>query len=237
MMQFENQVVILTGVGREGQVGETVARAFALAGARIVAVDRDAVEVEARAEALRRAGADARAFACDLTDEVQVGKVGREIAELYGRRANSLVNMAGGFAMTGPVADSDPNAWRKQFDINLTTAYVATRAFLPLLRAARGAIVFFASAAVLPGGKFANMAAYAAAKSGVLALMRAVADEERENGVRANAIAPTAVRTSTNLDSMGSSVRYVEREQVADTVVYLCSDEASAVTGQVLQLE
>ncbi|MDQ3520441.1 MAG: SDR family oxidoreductase, partial [Gemmatimonadota bacterium] len=142
-----------------------------------------------------------------------------------------------GFAMTGPVADSDPNAWRKQFDINLTTAYVATRAFLPLLRAARGAIVFFASAAVLPGGKFANMAAYAAAKSGVLALMRAVADEERENGVRANAIAPTAVRTSANLDSMGSSVRYVEREQVADTVVYLCSDEASAVTGQVLQLE
>ncbi|MDQ3518799.1 MAG: SDR family NAD(P)-dependent oxidoreductase, partial [Gemmatimonadota bacterium] len=137
MMQFENQVVILTGVGREGQVGETVARAFALAGARIVAVDRDAVEVEARAEALRRAGADARAFACDLTDEVQVGKVGREIAELYGHRANSLVNMAGGFAMTGPVADSDPNAWRKQFDINLTTAYVATRAFLPLLRAAR----------------------------------------------------------------------------------------------------
>ncbi len=236
-MQFENRVIILTGVGREGQVGETVARAFAAVGARIIAVDRDAREVEARAEALRRAGADARAFACDLTDEVHAGEVGHEIAELYGGRADALVNMAGGFALTGRVAESEPDAWRKQFDINLTTAYVATRSFLPLVRAARGAIVFFASAAVLPGGKTAEIAAYAAAKSGVLALMRAVADEERENGVRANAIAPTAIRTSANLDTMGSSVRYVEREQVADTVVYLCSDEASAITGQVLQLE
>lgn len=236
-MQFEKRVVILTGVGREGQVGETVARAFAASGARIIAVDRDAHEVEARAEALRRAGADARAFACDLADEAHTGKVAGEIAELCGGKANALVNMAGGFAVTGRVADSDPNAWRKQFEINLTTAYLATRSFLPLVRAARGAIVFFASAAVLPGGKTAEISAYAAAKSGVLALMRSVATEERENGVRANAIAPTAIRTSENLDTMGSSVRYVERQQVADIVVYLCSDEASAVTGQVLQLE
>ncbi|MBC7789043.1 MAG: SDR family oxidoreductase [Anaerolineae bacterium] len=235
-MQADKRVVILTGVGREGQVGETVAGAFAALGARIIAVDRDAREVEARAESLRRDGADAFAFACDLTDEVQAAEVGREIAKLCAGGANALVNMAGGFAMTGRVADSDPNAWRKQFDINLTTAYIATRCFLPLVREARGAIVFFVSAAVLPGGKIAEIAAYAAAKSGVLALMRAVADEERENGVRANAIAPTTIRTSANLDTMGSSVRYVEREQVADTVMYLCSDKASAVTGQVLQL-
>lgn len=236
-MRFDNQAVILTGVGREGQVGETVARAFASAGARIIAVDREVREVEARVESLRRDGADARAFPCDLTDEVEAMEVARAIADEYDGRVLALVNMAGGFAATGPVAESDPAAWRRQFDINLTTAYVATRAFLPLVRAARGSIVYFASAAVLPGGKTAEIAAYAAAKSGVLALMRAVAGEERDSGVRANAIAPTAIRTAANESSMGNAIRYVEREQVADTVLYLCSDEASAVTGQVVQLE
>jgi NAD(P)-dependent dehydrogenase (short-subunit alcohol dehydrogenase family) len=80
------------------------------------------------------------------------------------------------------------------------------------------------------------MAAYAAAKSGVLALMRAVAEEERATGVRANALAPTAIRTAANLDSMGENVRYVEREEVADAVLFLCSDGASAISGQVIRL-
>jgi NAD(P)-dependent dehydrogenase (short-subunit alcohol dehydrogenase family) len=66
--------------------------------------------------------------------------------------------------------------------------------------------------------------------------MRAVADEEREAGVRANALAPTSIRTATNVASMGDVVRYVEREQVADAVLYLCSDAASAITGQTIVL-
>jgi 3-oxoacyl-[acyl-carrier protein] reductase len=86
--------------------------------------------------------------------------------------------------------------------INLTTAYLVTHAFLPFVRAARGAIVYFASEAVLPGAKVANIAAYAAAKSGVVMLMRAVAQEERDNGVRANALAPTSIRTATNVKTM-----------------------------------
>jgi NAD(P)-dependent dehydrogenase (short-subunit alcohol dehydrogenase family) len=80
------------------------------------------------------------------------------------------------------------------------------------------------------------MSAYAAAKSGVVALMRAVAQEEQKNGVRANALAPTAIRTAANLESMGGDVRYVEREEVAATVAFLCSAEASAITGQIIRL-
>jgi NAD(P)-dependent dehydrogenase (short-subunit alcohol dehydrogenase family) len=145
--------------------------------------------------------------------------------------------MAGGFASSGTVADGAVDVWHRMFAINLTTAYLATRAFLPLLRAARGAVVSFASEAVLPGSRIAGMAAYAAAKGGVAMLMQAVAQEERANGVRANAVAPGSIRTAANIQSMGTDVRYVEREDVAATVVWLCGDEARAVTGQVIRLQ
>ena len=80
------------------------------------------------------------------------------------------------------------------------------------------------------------MSAYAAAKSGVLALMRAVAAEEVGANVRANAVAPTAIRTRDNLATMDSSTRYVDRESVADVVLFLCSEAARNISGQVLRL-
>ena len=120
--------------------------------------------------------------------------------------------------------------------INLDTAYNATRAFLPAVRLAQGSFVYFGSVAALPGGKSAGLAAYAAAKSGVLALMRAVAADERAKGVRANAVAPTQVRTAANLDSMGADKDYVERDSVADVVAFLASPLARNVSSQVITL-
>jgi NAD(P)-dependent dehydrogenase (short-subunit alcohol dehydrogenase family) len=104
------------------------------------------------------------------------------------------------------------------------------------MRASGGAIVFMSAAAVLPRGKVAGMAGYAASKAGVLALMRAVAQEERANGIRANALAPTAIRTGSNLDAMGTGFAYVERESVAEVIAFLCSREAANITGQVIEL-
>ncbi|HWJ22059.1 MAG TPA: SDR family oxidoreductase [Gemmatimonadaceae bacterium] len=256
-MPFSNALIALTGVGREGQVGEVVAQAFADRGAELALLDVNADGVRARAAAIVARGGRARAYPCDLTDADAVRRVAEEIAATAaadgGRGVRALVNLAGGFAMSGPVADSDVAVLHRQIAINLTTAYCATRAFLPALRAGaagdgaltRGdaSIVFFASAAALPGASIASMSAYAAAKSGVLALMRAVAEEERDHGVRANALAPTAIRTGDNLRAMGADagdgggVRYVERESVADAVLFLCSPEARNVTGQVLKLE
>jgi NAD(P)-dependent dehydrogenase (short-subunit alcohol dehydrogenase family) len=235
-MPFDQSTVLVTGVGREGQAGEVVARAFAARGAVVLLVDRTAASVEARALALRDAGYRAFALPADLTDPAAVAKVAAHVRDEHGNRLHALVNLAGGFAMSGPVAESDIGVWDHQIAINLTTAFLATRALLPALRAARGAIVFFASASVLPGASAAKMSAYAVAKSGVLTLMRSVADEEAQNGVRANAVAPTVIRTAQNVQTMGSNVRYVEREAVADACVYLCSEAASAVTGQVLRL-
>jgi NAD(P)-dependent dehydrogenase (short-subunit alcohol dehydrogenase family) len=88
----------------------------------------------------------------------------------------------------------------------------------------------------MPGGKVANIAAYAAAKSGVVTLMRAVSQEEREHGVRSNALAPTSIRTAANLESMSPTTRFVERETVAEWVAFLCSPSSGPVSGQLIQL-
>jgi NAD(P)-dependent dehydrogenase (short-subunit alcohol dehydrogenase family) len=227
--------VLVTGIGREGQVGEVVAAALVDAGAAIAAVDLLSDAVEARAAALRARGGRADGYACDLTNEAAVQTLAETIASRNDNRLDAVVHLAGGFAMSS-IADSTLAVWQKQLALNLTTAALTTRAFLPLVRAARGAFVFFGSAAALPGASVANMAAYATAKGGVLTLMRALADEERANGVRANALAPTSIRTAANEKSMGSDARYVEREDVAHVVVWLCSDESKPITGQVVAL-
>lgn len=238
-MGYENGVVVLTGIGKPGQTGEVVARAALARGARLAVVSRSAAEAEARAAALRSGstdGAEVRGFPCDLSNEAEVATFASSVRAAFGDRVDALINMAGGFAMSGPVVESDFAVWQRQISINLTTAYLATRAFLPALRAARGSIVYFSSATALPGARVARMAAYAVAKTGIIALMRAVAQEEAENGVRANAVAPTSIRTATNIESMGDDALYVERSEVASTVLWLCSDEARAVTGDVIEL-
>ena len=228
--------VVLTGVGGEGQVGEAVAKAFAELGAAIVLIDRSREHVQARAEALVAAGHRATGYACDLTDPAAVDTVVGQVRKQHGSAIQALVHMAGGFAMSGSVAESSIDTWQRQIGINLTTAYLTSRAFLPLVRAARGSIVFFASEAALPGANVAKMSAYAAAKGAVVTLMRAIAAEERANGVRANAVAPSAIRTASNERDMGTGARYVEREQVAAVVTFLCSEQASAISGAVVPL-
>ena len=235
-MRFDDQVIVLTGVARQGQVGEALARAFAERGAMVLLLDREADALADRARELVERGYRAEAHPCDLTDATAVGGIAATIKAAHGSRIDALINAAGGFAMSGPLAESAVDAWHRMIAINLTTAFVATRAFLPLLRPARGSVIFFASEAALPGGRAAGMSAYTAAKSGVVALMRALAQEERDNGVRSNALAPGAIRTSANIEAMGEDTHYVEREEVADAVLFLASGRARAITGQILQL-
>jgi NAD(P)-dependent dehydrogenase (short-subunit alcohol dehydrogenase family) len=232
---FRGKTVVLTGVGRRGQVGEAVAAAFAAAGATLELMDREQTDVDARADELRRQGASVAAHVCDLTDAAATIALGRQIASAHEGRVHALINMAGGFGLSGPAADADPAVLPRQIAINLTTAFNASRAFLPALRGG-GAVVYFASVAALPGNAVAGISAYAAAKAGVVALMRAVAEEERLRGVRANALAPSAIRTADNLKAMGDNAALLEREDVAQAVLFLCSDAARHVSGQVLQL-
>ena len=235
-MELAGRSVVLTGVGREGQVGEAVARAFADRGARVFLVDRMEDQVRARSDALLAAGLRSAALAADLSDPAAVDALAARVRDATSGRVHALVHLAGGFAASGPVAESDPAQWTRQFTINLTTAYLTARAFLPLVRATKGAMVFFGSEAALPGARVQGMAAYAAAKSALLTLVQVIAQEEREAGVRANALAPAAIRTAANVADMGTDTAYVTREAVADVVLWLCSDAARAVTGQVVRV-
>ncbi len=233
-MEFAGRTVVLTGVGREGQVGEAVAQAFAERGARVFLVDRTEADVRARAEALVARGLRAASLSADLTDADAAVALAERVRDATAGRLHALVHLAGGFAKSGPVADSDPAVWQRQLAINATTAYLTARALLPLLRSVKGSLVFFASEAVLPGARVAELSAYVAAKSAVVALMHAISQEERIHGVRANAVAPTSIRTADNIAAMGADAPMVTREAVADVVLWLCSDAARAVSGQVI---
>jgi NAD(P)-dependent dehydrogenase (short-subunit alcohol dehydrogenase family) len=233
-MELGGRSIVITGVGRAGQVGEAVAGAFATRGARVFLVDRHGEEAQARADAVLAAGGRAAALTADLTDAAAVAALAERVRGATGGRVHAVVHLAGGFMASGPVAESDAATWDTQLALHATSAYLVARAFIPLLRATKGAITFFASEAVLPGGRSAGLSAYAAAKSAVVGLMTAIAQEEAAHGVRANALAPTAIRTAANMASMPADTPMVTREAVADVVLWLSSDEARAVTGQVL---
>ena len=237
MPDFANRLVVITGVGRQGQVGEALALGFAQRGATLALLDRDEAQVQARAAELTAHSHTATAHAANLADAADAERAAREVLAAHGTSAvHAVICTAGGFGMTGPLSDANPADWAKQFMINLDTAFATTRAFLPALREGRGALVYFGSVAALPQGNPKGMAAYAAAKSGVLTLMRTVALDEKGNGVRANAVAPTTIRTATNLADMGDKTDYVDRESVADVVAFLASEQARNVSGQVLTL-
>jgi NAD(P)-dependent dehydrogenase (short-subunit alcohol dehydrogenase family) len=172
--------VVLTGVGAKGQVGEVVARAFADLGASLVLVDRTTTNVDERAAELKAAGHSARGYACDLTNADAVASLAADVRQNHGDRLGALVHMAGGFGMSGPVAESSLDVWSGR-SRSISTAY-RPRAFLQCCA------LEMAPSCSLPrtldsSSTGANRSAYAVAKSGVVTLMRSIANEERKNGV------------------------------------------------------
>ena len=240
-LDFSGKLIVITGVGRAGQVGEAIALGFAQRGASLALLDLNPEQVAERGAALTGQGfPHISTHAANLSDPASAQSAAAEVLwahrAQHADRVDAVVCVAGGFGMTGPLDEADPDAWAKQFTINLQTAFATTRAFLPAVRDAKGSFVYFGSVAATPGGNPAGMAAYAAAKSGVLTLMRAVALEEKPHGVRANAVAPTAIRTASNVADMGDKTDYVERDSVADVVAFLTSPLARNVSGQVITL-
>jgi NAD(P)-dependent dehydrogenase (short-subunit alcohol dehydrogenase family) len=233
---FKDQVVLVTGVGRTGQIGHAVATGFGEAGARLVLVDRQAVQVAERAKEFTARGIAAVAAAGDLTEsDVSRWIVERAVQE-YGR-LDVLVNVAGGLTKYGPMLEMEPDVIDRETELNVRTMYLASRAAAEVMIKQRsGAIVSFASiAALLPKP---SMAAYSAAKAGVAALTRAFALELRDHGIRVNAVAPGTVRTSDNVGAMGEdpAVRWVEIADVVHGVMFLASSWAAGITGHVLPI-
>ena len=223
------RVVIVTGVGDVGQVGYAVAEAFVDEGARVVVSSRG----DSVLERARGLGDDVVAVAADLTDPAGAESVVEAARERWGR-LDVVVNVAGGLHVMKSVEETSPEEWQREVDSNVRTAFLMSRAALPLLRESGGAIVNFASPAGLRGVK--GMAAYSAGKAGVVALTRSLAREESGAGIRVNAIAPGMIDTAQNREGVSDpdSVAWVTREEVAETVLFLAGGASSGVTGETI---
>lgn len=222
-------VVVITGVGRAGQVGPALAAAFRERGALLVLAGLSE-EVEARAAEL---GGDVVAVRADLTSEDGAEAVVAAARERWGR-LDTVVNAAGGLRVVKPLGETTVDEWAGEIDRNARTAFLVSRAALPLLRESRGSIVNFAS----PAGEraVARMGAYSAAKAGVVALTRAMALEERASGVRVNAVAPGMIDTAENRASVddGAATAWVSRDAIAEAVLFLAS--ARGISGEVVHV-
>ena len=227
---FADKVVLVTGVGRAGQIGNAVALAFGEAGARIVACDRDAVSVAARVKEFAQRGIEARPAAGDLT-EPDIAALAVEVAVRHFGKLDVVINLAGGLTTYGPVEDTTEAAFDREIAINLKTAFLVSQAAIPALEKTRGNIVNFASIAVEQPA--ANLAAYTAAKAGIAGLTGALAVELAPRGIRVNAVAPSAARTAENIAASGADAHYVELDSITDAVLFLASDAASGITGRV----
>src|SRR5439155_21167640 len=130
--------------------------------------------------------------------------------------------------------DVKPEILDRELAVNFKTAFYMCQAAVPLLLARGGAIVNFASIAVVRS--LMHMSAYSAAKSAVAGLTRELAREYRDADIRVNAVAPATVRTADNVAQMGEKEPLVELDDVVNTVAFLVSDEARAITGQIVPI-
>lgn len=232
--RLEGKIALLTGVSRDGQVGQVVAKVLAENGAALAICARSSSNVEMRAKELRLAGARVLALAADLTDESQVRQLVERTLSEY-KVIDVLVNLAGGLTRYKPAVAHSLDDWNSEMNNNLLTAFLTSRAVFPHMKeAGGGAIVNFARA----GLSQANMVAYNCAKAGIEALTRTLALEGRDAAIRVNAVAPGLVDTSSNIATIKPKdlKRWARREDIAQAVLFLASPAATGVTGQVIQV-
>ena len=229
---LEGKVALVTGVSRDGQVGQAVAKALAENGSALAICARTQSNVEKRAEELRQAGARVLPLAASLTDETQVRHLIERVLGEY-KSIDILVNLAGGLTRYKPAIEHSLDDWNHELNNNLLSAFLTSLAVFPHMReAGGGAIINFARA----GLSQANMIAYNCAKAGIEALTRTLALEGRDSGIRVNAVAPGLVDTASNVAAMKPKdlKRWTKRSDIAETVVFLGSEAAAGITGQVI---
>ena len=244
---LEGTHAVVTGGG--SGIGAATAAALLHAGARVTLMGRDAARLDAQRAALG-GGEQVACVSVDITDEDAVNAAFARAAEALGA-VDILVNNAGQ-AQAAPFTQTDLALWKRMLDVNLTGAFLCTRAVLPgMLARKAGRIVNVASTAGQVG--YPYVAAYCASKHGVIGMTRALALEVATQGVTVNAVCPgytetellqasleQITRKTSRSEAEARSIlvrhnpqqRFVTPEEVANAVLWLCAPGSSAITGQ-----
>lgn len=234
-MRFQNKVVIVTGAG--SGMGKATAERFVAEGAKVVLAGRNREKV---AEVAKLLPADqVLVEQCDVSQEAEVDRLIERTVEHFGG-LDVLVNNAGVHAQ-GDITQLSTADWRKVMGTDLDGVFFTCRAAMPHLKTSGGSIVNVASVSGT-GGDW-GMAAYDAAKGGVVNLTRAMALDHGKDGVRVNAVCPSLTRTGMTEEMLGDQKlidKFNERfalkgpgepEDVAAVIAFLASDDARFVTG------
>ncbi len=240
---LDGKVALVTGAA--SGIGRASALEFARQGARLVVADVDEDGVQETAKLVQREGPEALAVRCDVAQSAQVGSMVRAAVDRFGR-LDCAFNNAGIEGQVVPTEDYDEAMFDRVIAVNLRGVFLCLRHELPVMvKQGGGAIVNTASAAGLVA--LGGFSAYVASKHGVVGLTKTAALEYGTKGVRVNAVCPGAVQTpmvarlasqlSVPAESLGLARpvhalgRASDSIEIARAAVWLCSDEASFVTG------
>ena len=220
---MNGKVVVITGAS--GALGTVVAAAALARGARVAGLDHEPSQLPATPDRIELGGVD-------LSDAA-AAKTAIDAVMAHFGKLDALVNIAGGFTFEA-VAEGDPRSWQHMYALNVLTALNASRSALPHLAAsAAGRIVNVGAMGALQAG--AGMGAYAASKAGVHRLTEALAAEWKGT-ITVNAVLPSIIDTPANRASMPKAdfKKWVRPQELAEVILFLLSDAASAVTGALL---
>ena len=250
MGALDGKHALITGGG--SGIGAAIARTLAQAGAAVSIAGRRAGPLEEVAAPLPRA----RAIVADVTSEADCAAMAAAARAAHGPIDMLIANA--GAAESAPAAKIDLAHWQRMIDFNLTGAFLSAKAALPDITrgdAQAGRVVFIASTAGLKG--YAYVAAYCAAKHGVIGLARALAAELAPREVTVNAVCPGFTQTPlleaslaniaattgrsraearADLERLNPQGRFIQPQEVADTVLWLCTPAAQSITGQAISV-
>lgn len=254
-MLLNDRVVVITGGGRG--IGRAIALKFAAEGARVAVAARTKSEIESVAREVRDAGGKALAVSADVADEAQCKSL-IEATRAQFSRVDILVNNAGEYGPVKPVEEITPAEWDRVIAVHLRGAYLLTRLVLPEMYM-RGSGVILNISSLSAKSAFAWGSPYASAKAGMLGLTRVVAAEAARKGVRVNALCPGPVTETKMSKDLGRTLAEklgVSKEdqlqgfldtilqgrgqmaaEIAAAALFLCSEQASAITGQALNVD
>ncbi len=225
-MILKNQTVLITG--GTGQLGHVVAGKFTQAGCRVASSYLFENELERLTPEFRKSVLTVRA---DVTKEEEVRTLFQKVQMEFGT-VSILINIVGGFLPRKEVATTTVKEWEQMMNLNLHTTFLCSRQYLQQISGRPyGRII---SMSAMPALKpSAGRAPYAVSKAGVVILTQVLGEELKGTGITANAIAPSIIRTEANIKSMPNedSANWVSSEEIAETMIYLCSESAASING------